>query len=73
MTSSEGAVVFGFFDDHCRCKHQCFVAEFVLDKPRDRYLICFRPTGVTKDSPNRYAWRYLNFGIDEIMEVAVEK
>ena len=44
-----------------------------MDKTRNRYLICFRPTGGTKDSPNRYACRYLHFGIGEMMEVAVKK
>lgn len=72
MTPPERAAVFKLLDDYSRNRHRCFVAEFDLDKAESYYHVCFRPTGVSLDSPNRYACRYLHIGIGEIME-AVEK
>lgn len=73
MTSSEDGAVFKLLDSYSRNQHQCFVAEFDLDKAESYYRVCFRPTRVTKDSPNRYACRYLHIGISDIMEAVKRK
>lgn len=73
MTSSEYSVFFKLLDDYCRAKHHCFVAELTFIDARDEYDICFRPTGVTRDSPNRYACRYLAFGISTLIEASQRK
>jgi hypothetical protein len=73
MTPSERAVVFKLLDDYSRNKHRCFVAELDFAKTENDYQVCFRPTGGTKDSPNRYECRYLRIGIRDIMEAAERK
>jgi len=73
MTSSEDAAVFRLLDSYSRNQHRCFVAEFGFDKAEADYVVCFRPTGGTKDSPNRYACRYLHFGSTDIKEAAERK
>ncbi len=72
MTTSDRAIAFRLLDDYARSKHQCFVAEFDLDKAGLEYRVCFRPTCGSKGSPNRYACRYLHVGIRDVTE-AVEK
>jgi hypothetical protein len=70
MNSSEGAIVFRLFDEYSRKKHHCFIVEFFPERGKSGYILCFRPTDGTKDSPNRYAYRYLHIGSGEIQEAA---
>jgi hypothetical protein len=70
MTSSKYAIVFRLFDDYSRKKHHCFVAEFNPARGKSGYSLCFRPTRGTKDSPNRYACRYLHFELGEVQDAA---
>jgi hypothetical protein len=65
MTSPEGKQLFKLLDDCSRRHHQCFLAEMLLNEERTEYILCFRPTQVGKDSPNRYACQYLHLGISE--------
>jgi hypothetical protein len=53
-------------DEYARSRHRCFLAEMDLHADKARYRLCFRPTGVSKDSPNRYACRYLFIGRKEV-------
>jgi hypothetical protein len=73
MTASEYAIVFGLLDTYSRKRHQCFVAEFDLNKAKTGYRVCFRPTGSSKDSPNRYACRYLDIGLRDATVAAERK
>ena len=73
MTSSEEATAFTLLDSYSRSRHQCFVAEFDFRREETGYVACFRPTGVGRDSPNRYACRYLHFSLREITEAAERK
>ena len=58
MTPDESQL-FELLDEYSRTRHKCFLAEMFLDKSRAEYVLCFRPTSVSKDSPSRYACRYL--------------
>ena len=62
---------FTVLDDYARSKHQCFVAEMSLDKSGTEYVLCFRPTGASNDSSNRFACRYVTIQaalVDSIAE-----
>ncbi len=37
-----------------------------LNAPQAYYSLCFRPTAVSKDSPNRYECRYLRISAEEV-------
>ena len=66
------AKCFRLLDGYARRNHHCFLAEMDLIAAEQVYALCFRPTGVTaRDSPNRYACRYLYVGVDEV-ETAVK-
>ncbi len=58
MTSEETRF-FELVDGYSRTQHHCFVAEMFLTNTQTEYVLCFRPVGVTKDSSERYACRYL--------------
>ena len=53
-------------DGYSRSRHGCFVSEMFLDAGETDYSLCFRPTGGSKDSPTRYACRYLQIGAEEV-------
>jgi hypothetical protein len=57
---------FKMLDEYARSRHRCFLAEMDLHADKARYRLCFRPTGVSKDSPNRYACYYLCIRVDEV-------
>lgn len=57
---------FKMLDEYARGRHRCFLAEMDLDADKARYSLCFRPAEAAKDSPNRYAYRYLYIGADEV-------
>jgi hypothetical protein len=58
---------FNLLDGYARNRHACFVSEMFLTAGKTDYTLCFRPAGRPKDSPNRYACRYLH--IEEVEEV----
>ena len=69
MTPEEGAIAFKLIEDYSRSRHSCFIAEFFKPKKDDsNYLLCFRPTGGSKESPNRYACRYLRIEDEFILK-----
>jgi hypothetical protein len=70
--TSEKMVVFKLLDTYSRDRHKCSVTEMDLNKASSTYTVCFRPIGVNRDSPNRYACRYLHFGVSEFERVARE-
>jgi hypothetical protein len=53
---------FKMLDEYSRSRYSCFLAEMTLNPAKAIYALCFRPTGVSKNSPNRYACRYLYIG-----------
>ena len=57
---------FKTLDGYSRTRHRCFLAEMDLNPSQAYYSLCFRPTGVTKDSPNRYACLYLRINAEEV-------
>lgn len=57
---------FTMLDDYSRSRHRCFVAEMFLNNGTRDYTVCFRPMGISEDSPNRYACRYLHIGAEDI-------
>ena len=59
MTAEETRA-FTLLDTYARTKHRCFVAEMDLNKSGAEYILCFRPTDVSRDSPDRFACRYLH-------------
>jgi len=58
MTPEE-AGFFELVDGYSRIQHHCFVAEMFLAKTQTEYVLCFRPVGVTRDSSEQHACRYL--------------
>jgi hypothetical protein len=53
-------------DEYSRSRHACFLAEMDLNAAQGHYSLCFRPMGVSKDSPNRYECRYLRIGAEQV-------
>ena len=70
VASSKEARIFKALDHYARDKHQCFVAEMFLSKAGAEYIFCFRPADGGKDSPGRFACRYLRIQIGEIESIA---
>ena len=66
ITTEEWAVCFRLLDEYARTNHNCFVAELFLSTQSEVYVGCFRAAGLEKDSPNRYACKYLQFGVEDI-------
>ena len=69
MTAAE-ALIFRLLDDHVRTRHACFVSEFFPTRENTKYSVCFRPLKAPEDSPERYACRYLQVGMEEADQVA---
>jgi len=67
MTAEE-TICFKLLDGYSRAHHACFLAE--MDNTATDYTLCFRPTGVTKESRNRYACKYLKIGIEDVSSAA---
>ena len=53
-------------DEYARNRYRCFLAEMDLNADKGHYTLCFRPTGVDKNSPNRYTCRYLHITAEEV-------
>lgn len=69
VASSNDARVFKALDDYARNKHQCFLAEMFLNDTGTEYILCFRPADGSKNSPGRFACRYLRIQMSEIGSV----
>jgi hypothetical protein len=67
ITTEERLACFKLLDEHARTKHHCFVAEFFLQEQSETYFVCFRPV---ESTTNRFACKYLQFGIEEIRTMA---
>lgn len=65
MTAEETRY-FRMVDAYARNHHKCFLAEMFLNTAGTHYSLCFRPVDGNKESPNRYACRYLQIGADEV-------
>jgi hypothetical protein len=65
MTSEESQI-FKLLDTYARERHSCFLAEMFPSGTTTVYTLCFRPTGAERDPLNRYACRYLYFGIGDV-------
>jgi len=63
--TSQYAQLFTLLNNYSRKHYQCFLAELFLNKDQSEYMLCFRPTGGNKESPNRYACRYLRIDVAE--------
>jgi hypothetical protein len=66
MTPEEKGRCFRMLDEYSRRNHKCFLAEMDLNVKRGVYTACFRPLGLSVDSPNRYACRYLYASVDDL-------
>jgi len=71
MTPEE-TQAFKLLDDYARDRHGCFLAEMFLNEAKTAYTLCFRPVSAKRDSPDRFAHRYLNFEVSEV-KVAAQK
>lgn len=71
MTSEE-TQAFKLLDDYSRDQHRCFLTEMFLNEAKTAYRLCFRPTGAGRESPDRFAHRYLNFEVSEVKVAAQE-
>jgi hypothetical protein len=69
MTPDE-SIFFRILDAYSREQHGCFVAEMFPDNTRAEYIVCFRPVAAGKDSPNRYAYRYVKIPAEDIKAAA---
>jgi hypothetical protein len=59
MTTEESQL-FALLDKYSRTSHRCFLAEMLLQKDGDQYLLCFRPAAASEASTDRYACRYIH-------------
>lgn len=69
MSSPKEARAFELLDEYSKRQHKCFVAEMFLNVDNTEYTICFRPTGLTNDSPNAAACRYFRAQAAEVNEI----
>jgi hypothetical protein len=58
---------FELLDKYAREQHGCFVAEFFLSKAGSEYIVCFRLSAVSKDSPQKSACRYVRFQTADLL------
>ena len=70
MTPEQEGGCFKMLDGYSRRNHKCFLAEMDLIVSKEVYALCFRPLGVSIDSPNRYACRYLYATVQDLMNAA---
>lgn len=71
--SPEETKAFKLLDQFARSEHHCFLAEFFPNEDGNEYILCFRPTGVTKDDPDRYACKYIHIPADEVHTISAAK
>jgi len=70
MTPEEKSSCFKMLDGYSRSNHKCFLAEMDLNVAKGVYALCFSPLGVSSNSPNRYACRYLYATVEDLMSAA---
>jgi hypothetical protein len=59
MTAAQRARLFRLVDGYTRSQHGWFVAEMDLNGDETEWTICFRPVSSRRNSPDRYACRYM--------------
>ena len=64
---------FTLLDGHSRRRYHCFLAEMFLDKIKEQYVLCFRPTGGSIDDPSRYACRYIRVDVVEMRSICAAR
>ena len=57
---------FKLIDSYARAQHRCFLAELDIGADPTVYTLCFRPSSSDRESPNRYACRYLTLAVVEV-------
>jgi hypothetical protein len=67
--NTEETQCFKLIDHYARAAHACFLAEFFPKNDGRNYYLCFRPTGGTIDSPDRYASRYLVIEVEQVQSI----
>src|SRR5215469_11383792 len=60
---------FTIVDVYARTRHRCFLTEMSPGTKDTGYSLCFRPLGLTMDSPNRYACKYIRVTIEQVRVV----
>jgi hypothetical protein len=71
MKSFEEAQAFTLLDQYARSKHRCFVAEMFLSDAKTEYVLCFRPAEIRKESPDRFACKYLRIPLEDVRALSV--
>jgi len=61
--------LFKLLDGYAKRHHKCFVAELSFDDDKGEYTVCFRPSGASPESPDRYACGYLTIDADEARQM----
>ena len=64
---------FKMLDGYSRTRHRCFLAEMDLNAAKAHYTLCFRPTAISKESPNRYACLYLHIAVEDVKTAGQEQ
>ena len=57
--------LFQLLDTYAKSHYQYFLAEMFLNRTGTEFILCFRPTESNRNSPDRYACRYLQLPIKE--------
>jgi len=69
-TKEDEGKVFELLDGYASRQHQCFVTELFLNENQTEYVVCFRPKGTTRDSPNRFSCVYLRIEPEQLRTMA---
>lgn len=59
MNSADETIFFERVDEYARTNFRSFLTEMFLNEPKTEYTLCFRPIGVSRESPEHYACRYV--------------
>jgi hypothetical protein len=62
MTPSE-TQLFTLLDNYSRSRCNSFLTEMFLNGAETHYVLCFRPLGGDRNSPNAYAFKYIKLEI----------
>jgi hypothetical protein len=66
MTEQDRSKFFKLIDKHASSIFRCFVSEFPEVSKGTGLVICFRPVDADRDSPLRYACRYVRIAISDL-------
>jgi len=69
LTRLDYSKLFKLLDGYAKRHHKCFVAELSFDDDKGEYTVCFRPSGASPESPDRYVCRYLTVGAGEARQM----